>query len=66
LQRKTGYDPKVEQIREEAERAKREAHEKAKANLEEEISEIDLPQDTSRQIIVKEVRISGNTLLTTD
>ncbi len=65
-QRKTDYDPKMEQMREEAQRAKREAHEKEKAKLEEEISEIDLPQDTTQRISVKEVRISGNTLLTTD
>ena len=65
-QQKTDYDPKMEQIREEAERAKRQAHEKAKAMLEEEISEIDLPQDITQRISVKEVRISGNTLLTTD
>jgi len=65
-QRKTDYDPKMEQMREEAKRAKREAHEKAKAKLEENISEIDLSQDTSKTIGVKEIRISGNTLLTTD
>ena len=65
-QRKTDYDPKMELIREEAQRAKREAYEKAKAKLEEDISEIDLPRDTSQRISVKEVRISGNTLLTTD
>jgi hemolysin activation/secretion protein len=65
-ERKTSYDPKMEQMREEAQRAKRQAYEKAKAKLEEEISEIDLPQDTTQRISVKEVRISGNTLLTTD
>ena len=65
-QRKTEYDPKMEQMREEAKRAKREAHEKAKAKLEEDISEIDLSQDTTKKISVKEIRISGNTLLTTD
>ena len=65
-QRKTDYDPKMELIREEAQRAKREAYEKAKAKLEEDLSEIDLPRDTSQRISVKEVRISGNTLLTTD
>jgi hemolysin activation/secretion protein len=65
-QRKTEYDPKMEQMREEAQRAKREAHAKAKAKLEEEISEIDLPEDTTQKITVKEIRISGNSLLTTD
>ena len=65
-QRKTEYDPKMEQVREDAQRAKRQAHEKAKAKLEEDISEIDLPEDTTKLISVKEIRISGNTLLTTD
>ena len=48
-QRKTEYDPKMEQMREDAKRAKREAHEKAKAKLEEDISEIDLSQDTTKK-----------------
>ncbi len=65
-QRKTDYDPKMEQMREDAQRAKRQAHEKAKAKLEEDISEIDLPEDTSQRISIKEIKISGNTLLTTD
>jgi hemolysin activation/secretion protein len=60
------YDPKMEQMRDEAKRAKREAHEKAKTKLEQDISEIDLPEDRTRPIDVKEIRISGNTLLTTD
>ncbi|MDT8304016.1 MAG: ShlB/FhaC/HecB family hemolysin secretion/activation protein [Sedimentisphaerales bacterium] len=65
-QRKTEYDPKMEQMREDAQRAKRLAHEKAKAKLEEDISEIDLPEDTTQKISVKEISITGNTLLTTD
>ncbi|MDT8300152.1 MAG: hypothetical protein RQ760_01630 [Sedimentisphaerales bacterium] len=65
-QRKTDYDPKMEQIREDAQRAEREALEKAKAKLEEDISEIDLPEDTTQRISVKEIRIIGNTLLTVD
>jgi hemolysin activation/secretion protein len=64
--RKNEFDPKMEQMREGARRAKREAHEKAKAKLDENISEIDLPEDTTQKISVKEIRISGNTLLTTD
>jgi hemolysin activation/secretion protein len=56
----------MEQIREEAKKAQREAYEKARARLEENISEIDLPEDTSRRITVKEIRISGNSLLTTE
>ncbi|MBC8471200.1 MAG: ShlB/FhaC/HecB family hemolysin secretion/activation protein [Planctomycetes bacterium] len=47
-------------------KTRREAIEKAKAKLQEEISEIDLPEDTTQRISVKEIRISGNTLLTTD
>jgi hemolysin activation/secretion protein len=65
-ERKTDYDPKMEQMREDAQRAKRQAHEKAKAKLAEDISEIDLPEDTTKSISVKEIRISGNTLLTAD
>ena len=65
-ERKTDYDPKMEQMREDAQRAKRQAHEKAKAKLAEDISEIDLPEDTTKSISVKEIRISGNSLLTTD
>ncbi len=62
-QRKTDYDPKMEQMREDAQRAEREALEKAKAKLAEDISEIDLPEDTTQRISVKEIRISGNTPL---
>ena len=57
---------KMEQMREKAQMAKREAFEKAKAKLEEEITEIDLPEDTTSLRNVKEIRISGNTLITTD
>jgi len=64
---------KIEEMREEAERAKREAIqeakrktlEKAKAKLEERIAEIDLPQDTSTRMTAKELRITGNTLIST-
>lgn len=65
-QRKTDYDPKMEQMREDAQKAEREALEKAKTKLGEDISEIDLPEDTTQRIRVKEIRISGNTLLTAD
>ncbi|MDH4239941.1 MAG: hypothetical protein OEW48_10300 [Phycisphaerae bacterium] len=65
---------KIEQMREEAEKAKREAAreakrkaiEKAKAKLEETISEIDLPNDTTTRFIVKDLQISGNSLISTD
>jgi hemolysin activation/secretion protein len=62
----TEPDPKIEQMQDQAKRAAREAHEKAKSELEQDISEIDLPEDKTRPINVKEIRISGNTLLTTD
>jgi len=67
-------DEKMEEIREEAAKAKREAAqeakrkalEKAKAKLEEEIAKLDLPEDTSPRLTIKEVHISGNTLISTD
>lgn len=65
---------KIERMREEAERAKREAAreaklkalERAKAKLEDKIAEISLPEDTSAQMTARELRISGNTLISTD
>ncbi len=65
-EQKAGDAEKIEQMREEAERAKREAFEKAKAKLQEEIREIDLPEDTTRRMNVKEISISGNSLIPTD
>jgi len=65
-EQKAGDAEKIEQMREEAERAKREAYEKAKAKLQEEITEIDLPEDTTQRINVKEISISGNSLIPTD
>ena len=67
-------DERIEQLREEAEKAKREkaqakrrrAVEKAKAKLEATIAEIDLPADTTPRFTVKQINISGNTLITTD
>lgn len=67
-------DEKMEEIREEAAKAKREAAqeakrkalEKAKAKLEEEIAKLDLPEDMSPRLTIKEVHISGNTLISTD
>ena len=72
--RKAMKDERIEQMREEAERAKREAAQEArrkavaeaKARLEEKIAEIDLPDDTTTRFTVKELRISGNTLISTD
>lgn len=65
-QQRTRDAEEIEQMREEAERDKREAFEKAKAKLEEDIAEIDLPEDTTTRRNVKEIRISGNTLIPTD
>ena len=67
-------DERIEQLREEAEKAKREkaqdkrrrAVEKAKAKLEATIAEIDLPADTTPRFTVKQINISGNTLISTD
>jgi len=57
---------KIEQIEEEAERQKaREAFRKEQEKLKEKIAEIDLPVDTSIRMTVREVQISGNTLITT-
>ena len=63
---KTGDAEKIEQMREEAERAKKEAYEKAKAKLQEEITEIDLPEDTTLLMTAKELRIIDNALITTE
>jgi len=65
-QQRTRDAEEIEQMREEAERAKREDYEKAKAKLEEDIAEIDLPEDRTTRRNVKEIRISGNTLIPTD
>ena len=65
---------KIKELKDEEERAKREAAkearrasvEKAKAKLEETIAEIDLPSDTTTRFTVKDLQISGNTLISTD
>ena len=62
---KTRDAEKIKQMREEAERAKREAYEKAKAELQKELSEIDLPEDTTQRMTAKEIRIRGNSLIST-
>lgn len=62
---KTRDAEKIEQMREDAERAKRKAYEKANAQLQEEISEIDLPEDTTQRMIAKEISIRGNSLIPT-
>ena len=62
---KTKDAEKIEQMREDAERAKREAYEKANAQLQEELSEIDLPEDTTQRMTAREISIRGNSLIPT-
>ncbi len=62
---KTRDAEKIEQMREDAERAKREAYEKANAQLQKELSEIDLPEDTTQRMIAREISIRGNSLIPT-
>ena len=65
---------KIQQLKDEEDRAKREvakearriAVEKAKAKLEETIAEINLPNDTTTRFTVKDIQISGNSLISTD
>jgi hemolysin activation/secretion protein len=65
---------KIQDRREEAAKAKREAEDKAKweaaeiakAKLEEEIEKLNLPEDKTQRFNVKEVQISGNSLISTD
>jgi len=74
LEEKAREAEKMEEIREEAARAKREAAqeakrkalEKAKVKLEEHIADIDLPEDTTQRFTVRELGISGDTLISTD
>lgn len=47
-------------------KAKQEALRKAKAALEEQIEKINLPDDTTPRFTVKEIRIGGNMLITTN
>ena len=57
---------KIEQIREESQKARRESFEKAKAKLQETIAAVSLPDDRTARMEVREVRISDNTLVSTD
>jgi len=66
LEKKAEEAKKIEEKKETAAKAKREAAEKAKAKLEAEIAELNLPQDTTPRLTVRQVRISGNTLISTD
>jgi hemolysin activation/secretion protein len=74
LEGKADEARKVEEIRAEAAKAKREAVrkarqkilEKAKAKLQEQIAKINLPEDTTQRFTVSKLRITGNTLISTD
>ena len=46
-------------------KAKREAAERARAKMEEEIKKLNLPEDTTQRFDVREIRISGNSLIST-
>jgi len=74
IEEKASEARKMEELREEADRAEREAaqearqkaFEKAKTKLEERIVAIDLPEDTTQRFTVSRLSISGNTLVSTD
>ena len=74
LETKRGTAEQIEAKREEAAKVKREAAEEARresfaktrANLEEEIAKLSLPQDTTPMFNVRQISISGNTLISTD
>lgn len=57
---------KIQEKKEASAKARRESIEKTKAKAEVEIAKLSLPEDTSPRLTVKELRISGNTLITTD
>ncbi|MHC4215435.1 MAG: ShlB/FhaC/HecB family hemolysin secretion/activation protein [Planctomycetota bacterium] len=63
---KATEDEKIEQIREEAQKARRESFEKEKTKLQETIAAVSLPDDRTARMEVREVRISDNTLVSTD
>lgn len=73
LEEKAREAEKIKQIRQEtakvkrevAEKAGREALEKTRAKLQEHIAEIDLPEDTSPHLTVRQLHISGNSLIST-
>ena len=66
LEEKAREEEKIKEKEEAAAKARQEAIEEAKAKLEEEIAKLDLPEDTSPRLNAKEVRITGNTLISTD
>jgi len=57
---------KIEQMKAEALKAKREAFEKEVSKMQETIAAVSLPDDRTARMEVKEVRISGNTLISAD
>lgn len=74
LEEKAADADKIEQMRQEAEQAKRQAEQKAKQEdfekamlrLEQTIADIDLPEDTTARMTVRQVNLAGNTLISTD
>jgi hemolysin activation/secretion protein len=74
LEKKVADAEKIEEMRAEADRAKREAArrakqaalEKAKARLEDKLAAIELPRDTTPLMTVRELSITGNTLISTE
>ena len=73
LDDRTAEAEKMEELREARAKEEREkkaeearVREEAKALLEEEIAKLDLPQDLSQRFTVRQLRISGNTLISTD
>jgi len=57
---------KIEQMKAEALKVKREAFEKEVSKMQEIIAAVSLPDDRTARMEVKEVRISGNTLISAD
>lgn len=64
LEEKAREAQRVKEEKEAAAKARREA--KGKAKLEQEIAKLTLPEDTSPRLMVSELQVSGNTLITTD
>ena len=64
LEEKAREAQRVKEEKEAAAKTRREA--KAKAKLEQEVAKLTLPEDTSPRLMVRELQLSGNTLITTD
>jgi hemolysin activation/secretion protein len=57
---------KIQEKKDASAKVKREAVDKAKTKAAEQIASLNLPDDTSPRFTIKEIRISGNTLVSTD